>query len=372
MGGSGQMRGLPPGPRAPVVVNTARFLRRPTETLLGWRRRYGDIFTVKVLLYGVGVYLCDPEAVREILTGDQSDLHVANGPLLPALGEHSILTLDGPEHLRQRKLLMPPLQGSAIQSFRTVIRDAARTEVGSWREGERFVMRERMGRLTFEVIARAVFGMTAPERIERLHEAMTALLGAPAVFLMPQALRRDLGRWSPWGWFQQRLRDADALLYEEIAARRCAPDIEDREDVLSLLLRTRDEEGRPMTDAELRDDLIAMLLAGHETTAIGLAWAFDLLPRNRHVLARLRDELAAGDDDTYLDAVVTETLRMRPILPAGGRVLTKPRTIGGWDLPPGILVHPAIAILHMREDLFPRAHEFRPERFIEDKAKPYT
>ena len=363
---------LPPGPRAPASVNTARLVQRPLESLLGWRARYGDVFTVPLLVFGVGVYVSDPSAIREMLTGEQSDLHAgeANAPLSAVLGERSVLTLDGREHLRQRKLLLPPFQGTAIQNFRTVIRDVAAADVGRWREGERFVMRERMRALTFEVIARAVFGVTDTNRIKGLRSALVSVLDMQAVLFLPGMLRRDLGRFSPGGHFQRRLRAADALIYEEIARRRSAPDLEDRTDVLSLLLRARDEDDQPMTDVELRE-LMTLLLAGHETTATGLAFAFDLLLRNPRVLHRLREELIAGDD-TYLDAVVTETLRLRPVIDANARTLTKPRTIGGWDLPAGIRVYPAIAVVHLREDLYPQPYEFRPERFIDGEAESYA
>ena len=192
------------------------------ESLLGWRERYGDLFTVSLLVFGTGVYVADPEAIRDLMTGDQSDLHAgeANAPLSPVVGDKSVLILDGREHLRQRKLLLPPFQGSAIQSFRAVIREVAEAEVGRWVEGERFVMRERMRALTFEVIVRAVFGVTERERIERLRSALVSLLNMQMMFVLPNALRRDLGRFSPWGQFQRRLQAADALLYEEIARRR--------------------------------------------------------------------------------------------------------------------------------------------------------
>jgi cytochrome P450 len=364
---------LPPGPRAPAAVNMARLVQHPIESLIGWRERYGDVYTVPLIVFGVGVYVCDPDAIRGMLTGDQSDLHAgeANAPLSPVLGDKSLLTLDGREHMRQRKLLLPPFQGSAVQSFREVIREVAEAEVDGWKEGDSFVMRERMRALTFEVIVRAVFGVTERERIERLRSALVAVLDMQMVFALPNALRRDIGRWSPWGQFQRRLKAADVLIYEEIARRRSEPDLEQRTDVLSLLLRARDEEGEPMTDIELRDELMTMLMAGHETTATGLAFAFDLLPRSPNVLARLRDELE-GEDDTYLDAVVSETLRLRPVIDAAERTLTKPRTIGGWDLPAGIRVYPAITVVHLREDLYPQPHEFRPERFIEEEAPSYA
>jgi cytochrome P450 family 135 len=364
---------LPPGPRAPAAINMARLVQRPLESLVGWRERYGDVYTVPLPVFGVGVYVSDPDAIREMLTGDQSDLHAgeANAPLSPVLGDRSVLILDGREHLRQRKLLLPPFQGPAIQSFRTVIREVAGAEVDGWREGGSFVMRERMRALTFEVIVRAVFGVTEREGIERLRSALVSLIDMQMIFVMPNALRRDLGRWSPWGQFQRRLKVADALIYEEIGRRRGESDLEDRTDVLSLLLRARDEGGGAMTDVELRDELMTMLLAGHETTATGLAFAFDLLMREPRVLARLRDELD-GEDDTYLDAVVTESLRLRPVIDANERTLTRPRTIGGWDLPAGIRVYPAIVVVQLREDLYPQPHEFRPERFIEEEAKSYS
>jgi cytochrome P450 family 135 len=365
---------LPPGPRAPAPINTARLVQRPMQSLLGWRERYGDVFTVPLLVFGVGVYVCDPDAIRDMLTGDQSDLHAgeANAPLMPVVGERSLLTLDGPEHLRHRRLLLPPFQGSAVTSFREAIRDVAETEVQRWQIGQRFAVRDRMRALTFEVIARAVFGVTERERIERLRTALVAVLDMTPYFLLPNALRRDLGAWSPWGRFQRRLQAADALVYDEIARRRDAPDLDERADVLSLLLRARDEDGQPLSDRELRDELMTMLLAGHETTATGLAFAFDLLGRNPQVLARLRDELAADSGDAYLDAVVTETLRLRPVIDASERTLTKPRTIGGYELPAGIRVYPTIAVVHHREDLYPEPEQFRPERFLDGRAQSYA
>ena len=364
--------GLPPGPRAPAVVNMARLAQRPLQSLVGWRERYGDAVTVPLPIFGTGVYISDPDAIRELFTGDQSDLRAgeANSPLSPILGDHSVLILDGREHLRQRKLLLPPFAGSAVQSFRAVIREVAEAEVASWRPGSEFVMRDRMRVLTFDVICRAVFGVFERERIQRLRAALLPVIDTQSALMLPNFLRRDLGRFSPWGRLQRRLARADSLLHEEIARRRQAADLEERTDVLSLLLRARDEDGRAMSDGELRDELMTMLLAGHETTATGLAYAFDLLPRHPEVLARLRDSLSEGDD--YLNAVVTETLRFRPVIDASQRRLTKPRRLAGWDLPAGIRVYPAIAVVHLREDIYPRAREYRPERFVDEEAPSYS
>lgn len=364
---------LPPGPRAPASVNTVRFAHRPLDTLLGWHRRFGNVFTIRFLFFGTGVYVAEPAAIRDLFTGDQTDLHAgeANAPLAPVLGRHSVLVLDGPEHLRQRRLLLPPFQGSRVAAFRGVIREVAEAEVARWRVGQEFAVRERMRALTFEVICRAVFGVTEAQRVERLRAALLAVVDLGPIFFLPEALRRDLGRLSPWGRLQRRLRAADALIYEEIARRRHMADLEQRSDVLSLLLRARDEDGRAMSDAELRDELMTMLAAGHETTATGLAFAFDLLLHNPRVLARLREELE-GDDDSYLDAVVTETLRLRPVIDAPARNLKAPREVAGWELPAGINVYPATAITHHRADLYPEPFEFRPERFLDGEAESYS
>jgi cytochrome P450 len=283
-----------------------------------------------------------------------------------------VLVLDGREHLRQRKLLLPPFQGSRVAAFREVIRDVAEREIAGWQPGSQLVLRERMRALTFEVICRAVFGVTQPERVEHLRERLVAVIDSSPIFMIAPPARADLGPLSPGGRFARRLRAADRVLYQEIERRRAERDLEERSDVLSLLLRARDEQGHPMTDAELRDELFTMLAAGHETTATGLAFAFELLLRNPATLARLREEIEAGEDDAYLDAVVKETLRLRPVLDAAERTLTRPRTLAGWELPAGVKVYPAIALVHLREDLYERAHDFRPERFVEDGAESYS
>jgi cytochrome P450 family 135 len=217
-----------------------------------------------------------------------------------------------------------------------------------------------------------VFGVKEPGPVEALRKAFVPILdtGTFTTFL-PEALHRDFGGRGPWARLQRRLARADSLLYAEIARRRQAPDLDERTDVLSLLLRARDEDGEPMSDRELRDELMTMLAAGHETTATGLAFAFDLLLHNPPVLERLLEELAAGDD-SYLEAVVTETLRVRPVIDAAERTLTRPRIIAGYEMPAGIRVYPAIALVHRREDLYPEPERFRPERFLSDGAESYA
>jgi cytochrome P450 len=365
---------LPPGPRTPPGYNLLRFAVRPIEALCDWHRHYGDAFTVRYPVFGTGVYVADPEAIRKLFTGDQSDLLAgeANSFMSPVLGPHSVLVLDGPQHLRQRKLLLPPFQGSRVAGFRSVVREVATRELESWRPGTRLVLRERMRALTFEVICRAVFGVTEPARVQRLRAALVAVIDSSPLYMLTSLARRDLGPLSPGRRFLRRLHAADALLLEEIASRRREPDLEERGDVLSLLLRARDDEGRQMSDGELRDELFTMLAAGHETTATELAFALELLLFSPAVLSRLREELEAGEGDEYLDAVVKETLRLRPVIDGAERTLTKPREVAGWELPAGVKVFPAILLTHLREDLYPNARRFLPERFLNGGAESYS
>ncbi|UUY01603.1 cytochrome P450 [Svornostia abyssi] len=321
---------LPPGPRAPSIVTSVRFLHRPLDRLRQWQAEYGDAFTIRFTGFSPGVYVSDPTAIRELLTGDQSDLLAgeANSFLTPVLGPNSVLVLDGPRHLRQRKLLLPPFQGSHVAEFRRIIRDAAEREVDRWRAGDQLVLRARMRTLTFDVICRAVFGVTEPARVERLRDALCSVIDASTAVLLVPGMQRDLGPWSPGGKLIRRKQVADAMLYEEISRRRGAPDLDERTDVLSLLLRARDEDGNPLTDEELRDELFTMLAAGHETTATALSFTFDLLMRRPEAYARVREAVAAGDD-AYLDATAKESLRLRPVIDAAERTLTKPRTVAG-------------------------------------------
>jgi cytochrome P450 len=357
----------------PRLFQSLEFSRDPLGALSRWQQRYGDAFTVRYLGFGTGVYVADPQAIRELFTGDQSDLLAgeANSFLEPVLGPNSVLVLDGREHLRQRKLLLPPFQGSRVTALRSVVREVAEREVDRWQPGQELHIRNRMRALTFEVICRAVFGVTDAVRVERLRDAFAKIIDTTPLLMAFPSLRKDLGRFSPGGIFARRLAAADALLYEEIALRRSEPDLEERADVLSLLLRARDEDGSAMTDRELRDELFTMLGAGHETTATALAFAVDLLLRNPSVLERMRTAALEGDDG-YLEAVGKETLRLRPVIDAAERTLAKPRTVAGWDLPVGMKVYPAIALVHHRADLYPQPDEFRPERFTEDQAESYS
>jgi cytochrome P450 len=364
----------PPGSRLPAVVQALRYALDPLGNLEPLRRRYGDVFSLRFPYFGRLVYVADPETVKRIFTGDPSVFHAgeANATVLePALGPNSVLTLDEGAHLRQRKLLLPPFHGRSVERYGALIREITERDIETWPRERPFSLRPHTQRITLAVILRAVFGIAEGDRLGRATELVDEFARRADLVTTLPVLRRHLGRFSPWTRFQRAKQALDEMIYEEIGARRAAPDAAERDDVLSLLLRARHDDGSPMSDEELRDELVTVIGAGHETTATGLAWAIERLLRNPRVLARLRASIEAGEDD-YLDATVKETLRARPVIVDVARKLTAPAEIGGYTVPAGTMVMPAIAALHYREDLYPNPHEFRPERFLETKADHYS
>ena len=365
---------LPPGPRSPAAVQAVRYLRDPLGFLAAHQRRYGDIFTVRFPTYGGIVYVTHPDLVKAVFTGVPSIFHAgeANATVLePALGPNSVLTLDDEPHMRQRKLLLPPFHGERIQRYGELIVEMTRREMKSWPLNEPFALRPHTTRITLAVIMRAVFGVHDENRLARFEVLIDDFARRVGTITALPFMRTNLGRFSPWGRFVRSREALDAFIYEEIRMRRAEPGHEERDDVLSLLLGARDEDGQPMSDEELRDELITVLGAGHETTATGLAWAVERLVRNPAVLAKLRASIAAGDEE-YLNAAVKETLRSRPVIVDVARKLKAPATIGGYELKQGTFVLPAIAALHYREDIFPAPREFRPERFLDTKVDNYA
>jgi len=355
-------------------VQAVRYVRDPLGFLVRYRERYGDIFTVRFPFFGEIVYVADPELVKEVFTGSPAVFHAgeANATLLePALGPNSILSLDDAPHMRQRKLLLPPFHGERVRRYGELIEEVTRQDMETWPVGKPFALRTHTQRITLAVILRAVFGIRDQARIDRATRLIDAFSDRVTTIVRFPALRRDLGPGSPWRRFLAAREALDAFIYEEVALRRAEIKSEKRDDVLSLLLRARHEDGTSMSDAELRDELVTVVGAGHETTATGLAWAMERLLRNRRALGLLRESLAAGRGD-YLEATVKETLRARPVIIDVARKLTAPATIGGYHLPRGTFVLPAIAALHMRADLYPEPQEFRPERFIGAKADTYS
>ena len=366
------INGLPPGPRLPRLAQTAWWAARPPSFVSHCQSRYGNIFTIRIFGFGNIVVLADPALIKEVFTGDPEVFAAgeANAAMSPVLGQHSLLVLDGARHLRQRKLMLPPFHGEAIVRYRERIEQITAAEVARWPLGKPFAIRPRMQNITFEVILGAVIGVRDPGRLSRLRELLPKLLEFSVldmwmVWLFPRILDTWRGRAHP----SMRVRpEVDRLLYEEIAAHRAEP--EGRDDILALLISARGEDGEPLSDEELLDQIITLLLAGHETTTTGLAWAFERLVRHPDVLQRLQRELEQ-DEEAYLEAVVNETLRVRPVIDGVWRRLTAAAVVGRHRLPAGTLVFPAISLVQTSV-AFPDAEEFRPERFLDGSPPPYT
>jgi cytochrome P450 family 135 len=358
---------LPDGPNWSLARSTLQWWRRPLDVLELCHARYGDMFTYRFAHEGTWVFVSDPEAVKQVFTGDPRLLHAgeANIVLLPVLGQQSVLLLDEPAHMAQRKLMLPSFHGERMQRYGELMSGVAAEEIERWPSDRRLKVRPRMQAVTLEVILRAVFGIAEGERQTRLRDELRGLLDAisdprRAIFLLvlgPERIRR----YPP---FRRAMERVDVLVIEEIRARRASADLADREDILSLLLQARHEDGREMSDRELRDELMTLLVAGHETTATALSWAIELLARHPAELARLEAEVDSGEDG-YLDAVIKETLRLRPVISLVLRKLVEPMEIGGRMLPAGVSVAPCIYLVHRRPDVYPEPERFRPERFFE-------
>jgi cytochrome P450 len=357
-------------------MQTVRFLRDPIGTLAAARRRHGPVFRMKFLGFAPEVFVTTAELAEKIYAVDAGGGRageVRRQFLEPVVGEHSLLSLDGAAWWRHRRLLSPPLHGRAIASYGPQIAEIAAERISGWPVGVPFPLRERMQDITIEVILRLVFGIHDTTRLSRLRALLPELIeiGSSTAFLMmPPRLRA----WTERSAWLRRLRfvpttrffaaraAVDELLYEEIAQRRTRLDPQ-ATDVLSRLLAARDEAGDPMTDRELRDELITLLEAGHETTATGLAWVFERLLREPEVLARLREDLAEGGE-RYLEAVIKEALRSRPVVYDAPRLLDAPLEVGGRRVPAGWFAAPLIWLIHQDPQAFPEPERFRPERFL--------
>ncbi len=365
---------LPPGPRLPKAVQTVRFVRRPVEFFEDCAARYGDAFTIRIHGPGDVVVISDPPSLKKLFAADRVNT-IAPGRniiLRPLLGPQSVLLLPGgEEHLRRRKLMLPPFHGERMRAYESVIADATEREVSRWRPGERFALHPGMQAITLEVILRAVFGVEDEGRRQELGDDLVEIL---ATTQSPAALglsSKRLRRIWPWRRTAARIRRTDEILGQEIARRRTDPDLATRDDILSMLVAARFEDGSAMDDREIRDQLMTLLLAGHETTATSLAWAFDLLFRRPEAMERLTAEVR-DDESDYLDAVIDETLRLRPVVPFTGRQLRDATELGGHRLPAGAVVLAGIYLAHMRDDVYPQARSFRPERFLDSDLVTYS
>ena len=347
------MDALPAGPTEPPIWQTLRWLLRPISFLESCRRRYGDAFSVRFLGFKTPmVMLSDPDAIRALYGNAEHGLPAGRTiALLPILGPRSLLLLEGSEHLARRRLMLPPFHGARMRAYEDTVREVVAEDVETWPTGEPFALHPHMQKVTLEVILRAVFGVTDPGRRAALGGHLAGLLTDTASAGLQLAVllqQRFQSAPDPLKRLHARRREIDRMLDREIAERRADP----REDILSMLIAAEFE------DAEIRDQLMTLLLAGHETTATGLAWTFDLLLRHPETLER------AEHDERYLRAVVTESLRLRPVIPLAGRRLAAPLEVQGHVLPPGTDVTPAIWLAHTRADRYPEPFAFRPERHL--------
>jgi cytochrome P450 family 135 len=363
---------LPPGPGYPRPLQTLGWVRRPFAFMERCHERYGDMFTLRIAQEGTWVFLAHPDYVKQVFTAAPTVLHAGEGNRIlgPVLGSSSVLLLDEKPHMRERKLLLPPFHGERMQRYGDLMAEIARDEIDSWPTGEPLALWPRMQDVTLEVIMRAVFGVEDVGRLAALRAELTTMLkrlSTPTTMAMLATLGPE--RMKSANRITRVLEPVDKLIYEELDRRRAADDLADREDILSLLLQARYEDGSPMEDKALRDELMTLLVAGHETTATSLAWAVERLVRHPDKWEKLRADDESG---TYADAVTKETLRLRPVLPIVVRRLTQDWEVGGRVLPKGATVAPCIHLIHRREDVYPDPRAFRPERFLERPAGTYT
>jgi cytochrome P450 len=366
---------LPPEPSQGPLLQTLRWTLRPLAFMQECRERYGESFSLRFLGFERPmVLISDPAAIKAVYMERENELPPGRNIVLePILGSQSVLLLEGAEHLARRRLMLPPFHGERMRSYESVLDEIVAAEVDSWPLHREFPIHTSMQAITLEVILRVVFGVADGPRLERLRGMLAAVLtetSSPRSQLISLATRRFRGG-NAFARLAGQLKDVDDLLYAEIAEHRAKPDLEQRDDILSMLMLAEFEDGGAMSDEELRDQLMTLLLAGHETTATALAWTFDLLLRHPEPLQRLRDSLEAGEDE-YLRATISEGLRLRPVLPLAGRRLAKELSVDGLTLPPGTDVSPAIWLTHTRADFYPQPFAFQPERFLGETPDTYA
>lgn len=382
-----QLHRLPPGPALPPWIQLGWWLLAPVPFMRRSARHHGDTFTVRFPGGRSFVFTSDPATIKRAFTATPDEYTVREGNILlrPLLGDHSLLLLDGSPHLHERRMMMPPFHGERMQVYGDIIRAATDRVIDGWRPGQRFSIHGSMQTITLDVIIRAVFGVEREHAFGPLRDLLGELLGTIAnplsiVFGASGTTRipwflRLFERWFPVLQFERVKQKADAMLYQEIANRRRDPD-KSRNDILHMLIEARDENGVGLTDEQLRDEMMTLLVAGHETTATTLCWIFGHILSHPPVLARLLDELANAGDDVqrlpYLDAVIKESMRITPILPFVGRKLKEAWQVGDVEVPAGAVLSPCVYLTHHRADLWPRPEAFDPERFLDGRLNPYA
>jgi cytochrome P450 family 135 len=366
---------LPPGPRLPQWVQLIVFMRYWAQFVTACRRRYGKVFTIRAAMAPPMVYVSDPAEIKKVFAGDPSIFHAgeANAMLGGLLGDTSVLVIDDDVHRERRRLMLPPFHRDAVARQAGLMAEIAATNIAGWSVGRPFAVAPKMSEITLEVILRTVIGASDPARLAALRAVMPKLLNvglwASFAIARPELQRRRL-----WRALRDRMQEADRLLYAEIAERRADPNLAERTDVLAMLVRATDEDGRALSDRELRDQLMTLLVAGHDTTATGLSWTLERLTRHPTILDKAVQAADAEDSagDEYLDAVAKETLRIRPVVFDVGRVLKEPVELAGYQLPAGVMVVPAIGLVHSDSQVYPDAERFDPDRMVGANLSPTT
>jgi cytochrome P450 family 135 len=361
-----------------MVAQSALMLRYGLRFLTECQRRYGDVFKLREPLAGTTIYLANPDDIKKVFAGDPRIFHAgeARWYLSGVLGENSVFVIDEDEHRDQRRLMMPAFHRDAVAQQAAQMAEIAAASIAEWPVNKDFPVESKTTQITLEVILRTVIGATDQDRLAALRKVIPELLYLKP-WETPAIAKPNLQRYGPWRALGQRFAEADALLYAEIADRRADPDLADRTDVLAMMVRASDEDGRTMTDHELRDQLLTLIAAGHETTSASLSWALERLTRHPEALAKAvwaADASAEGDPagDEYLDAVTKETLRIRPVIFSSGRLLKEPIELGGYLLPAGAVVNPGIGLVHQNADLYPDPERFDPDRMIGATLTPTT
>ena len=379
---------LPPGSKLPPTFTAILAILDQFGTLEKFHRKYGEIFYApKSLLFPPYVIFSNPQAIAQVFTANPELFEVgqqSNAPVRVILGDNSLVLLDGKEHRRQRKLLMPPFHGERMTNYGQIMVEVTKDVISQWQVGQTICLRDYTQEISLRIILRTIFGIDRGEKYDRLKAILVdflSIFNSPlnSFFLFFPWLQKDLGILTPWSKFLRQKRQIREMLQSECNCRRNHPDARN-EDILSLLLEARYEDGQPMSDVEIQDELLTMLFAGHETTASSLAWSFYWLHRLPEVAHKLQTELNSLGKDAgfidiaklpYLSAVVSETLRLNPVVVFVGRQLKQPFELMGYQLEAGTALFPSIYSTHQREDIYPEPKQFKPERFIERQFSPY-
>ena len=378
---------LPPTVKSPAIVTMIQALLDQFGTLERYQKKYGEIFySPKSSLYPANVIFSNPKAIEQLFTADPSLLEVdqqSNAPIRVLLGDNSLVLLDGIKHKRHRKLLMPPFHGERMKSYGQTMVEVTKEVIVRWQVGQTISIRDYTQEISLQVILRTIFGLDEGQRYDRLKEILVDWLEIfnsrlNSFFLLFPALQKDLGALTPWGKFLRQKRQIRDILQAECNRRRQNPDAMG-EDILSLLIEARYEDGGSMSDEEIQDELMTMLFAGHETTASTLAWSFYWLHRLPEVGQKCQIELSSLAEAEftdivklpYLNAVVSETLRLNPVVAFVGRQLKEPFELMGYQFEAGTSLFPSIYLTHQREDIYPEPEKFKPERFLERQFSPY-